>query len=755
MKLEFEKLLIKNFLSFGNVQTEIEFKDGIANIKGKNLDVDAGKENGSSNGSGKSTINQALTYALYGKGVDPDIKQDDFINMVNGKGMFVELHMKVDGKHVVITRTRKPNSLKFVVDSVDLTRDSLQNTSKLIEEYIGVNYDTFVFSFLMTTSVPPLLKRKPAEQRNFMEEFLGMSKLTERAKSVKALRDEYEVDLKLARKDLENAEEINAREIQIFQNNKEKYDQYFRNQKQRISELNDIIKSSSSVLESEEKIRSLFSRLSDLKAFKSNVSSDINTGIDEIRKIDREIHAAEISLNSGEGDKRALESRLESLQQDRLELVRDIESRKSDLKELHPKVLHADKFDSLNKEFEELDSQLVSEESVISLTDREIAELQKKLDHLSKSQCPTCRQQWVGEEYVEKIKEYEDAIEEKNQIKQSVREKISKINEEMSRIEKEVTDIPDEVIDDGDKIREEFKNVEASIRKSETLIDSYDRQLEETNRKLDEIASLDVSEISKKLEDLKGTRSQKEKNLDSLNQKVAESESKINEIVAELKAMNLSGNEVEFENLINKAKTALEEVHRLNAEECPFDDPDESKMNLKDTDELEKKISDLGIDIRHCNYLVKLLTDSKSFIRRNIIGKYVPYLNKMINKYADQLDSPHICSIEDDLSVSIEYMNRSVSYHNLSAGEKLKLDISVAVALRDLMGMLGTRSDFLIVDEVFDSALDGQSKRNVFRLISDRFDKVLLVSHSGEFDDKCDMVWTVTKSNGFSQISFG
>lgn len=57
-----------------------------------------------------------------------------------------------------------------------------------------------------------------------------------------------------------------------------------------------------------------------------------------------------------------------------------------------------------------------------------------------------------------------------------------------------------------------------------------------------------------------------------------------------------------------------------------------------------------------------------------------------------------------------------------------------------------------MVDELFDSALDTQSKRNVFKLIKERFESVMLVSHSGEFDDKCDSKITIIKENGFSRL---
>lgn len=306
---------------------------------------------------------------------------------------------------------------------------------------------------------------------------------------------------------------------------------------------------------------------------------------------------------------------------------------------------------------------------------------------------------------------------------------------------------PEDVIKNYEKLKNDVASFESSLIRVEDAIESLEKDLEslaEDEKQVDALRSEEAS-ITREL-DAVGDK------VESCKKRLTDARAKSQEaklLVSETGYDSLAAFERELANIAN----TLDEFERLKNEEIPFKDPRKSPPTLKDLGELERQLEEVRDDIRHCGYLIKLLTDSKSFIRRNIIGKYVPYLNKMINKYSDMLDSPHICEIEDDLSVTIEYMRKPVSYHNLSAGEKLKLDISMSIALRDLMAMTGVRSEFLMVDEVFDSALDGQSKKNVFKLIKDRFDTVLLISHSGEFDDKCDDVWTVIKENGFTRLS--
>jgi DNA repair exonuclease SbcCD ATPase subunit len=96
MSIKIKDLTVKNFMSVGNQTQAVDFgKQQLTLVLGENLDQ-GGDDNGSRNGTGKTTIVNALSYALYGVALT-NIKKDNLINKINGKGMLVTLSFDKDG----------------------------------------------------------------------------------------------------------------------------------------------------------------------------------------------------------------------------------------------------------------------------------------------------------------------------------------------------------------------------------------------------------------------------------------------------------------------------------------------------------------------------------------------------------------------------------------------------------------------------------------------------------------------------------
>ena len=103
-------LTVKNFMSVGNTTQAVDFnKQQLTLVLGENLDQ-GGDDSGSRNGTGKTTIINALSYALYGQALT-NIRRDNLVNKTNNKGMLVTLAFDKDGKEYHIERGRKPNTL--------------------------------------------------------------------------------------------------------------------------------------------------------------------------------------------------------------------------------------------------------------------------------------------------------------------------------------------------------------------------------------------------------------------------------------------------------------------------------------------------------------------------------------------------------------------------------------------------------------------------------------------------------------------
>jgi len=206
--IQIKKLTVKNFISVGNTTQAIDFdRSDLTLVLGENLDMGG---DGSRNGTGKTTIINALSYALYGQALS-NIRKDNLVNKTNAKHMLVSLDFGVGGQNYRIERGRKPNVLKFYVnDEHQAAQDEAQGdsreTQEAIERVLGMSHDMFQHIVALNTYTPPFLSLKANEQRTIIEQLLGITLLSERADRIKELNRET--------KDSIQAEELRIRAVQ-------------------------------------------------------------------------------------------------------------------------------------------------------------------------------------------------------------------------------------------------------------------------------------------------------------------------------------------------------------------------------------------------------------------------------------------------------------------------------------------------------------------------------------------------------------
>ena len=119
MSFHIKNLTVKNFMSVGQNTQAVDFEQGhLTLVLGANLDL-GGDDTGSRNGTGKTTIINALSYALYGQALT-NIKKENLINKINGKNMLVTVEFDKGGNTYRIERGRKPNVLRLFVNNDQL-----------------------------------------------------------------------------------------------------------------------------------------------------------------------------------------------------------------------------------------------------------------------------------------------------------------------------------------------------------------------------------------------------------------------------------------------------------------------------------------------------------------------------------------------------------------------------------------------------------------------------------------------------------
>ena len=190
--IEIRNLTVKNFMSVGNATQAVDFdRQDLTLVLGENLDLGG---DGSRNGTGKTTIINALSYAMYGQALS-NIRKDNLVNKTNSKNMLVSLDFKVNGQAYKIERGRKPNVLRFYVnDEHQVAQDDAQGDSRetqdAIERVLGMSHDMFQHIVALNTYTPPFLGLKANEQRTIIEQLLGITVLSERADRIKELNRE-------------------------------------------------------------------------------------------------------------------------------------------------------------------------------------------------------------------------------------------------------------------------------------------------------------------------------------------------------------------------------------------------------------------------------------------------------------------------------------------------------------------------------------------------------------------------------------
>jgi DNA repair exonuclease SbcCD ATPase subunit len=187
--IKIKDLTVKNFMSVGNQTQAVDFdQQQLTLVLGENLDQ-GGDDSGSRNGTGKTTIINALSYALYGLALT-NIKRNNLINKTNGKGMIVTLQFEKDATSYRVERGRGPNFLKFYVNDqeqelIDESQGDSRKTQETINELLGMSHDMFKHIVALNTYTEPFLSMRTNDQRAIIEQLLGITILTEKSTSLK------------------------------------------------------------------------------------------------------------------------------------------------------------------------------------------------------------------------------------------------------------------------------------------------------------------------------------------------------------------------------------------------------------------------------------------------------------------------------------------------------------------------------------------------------------------------------------------
>jgi DNA repair exonuclease SbcCD ATPase subunit len=208
----------------------------------------------------------------------------------------------------------------------------------------------------------------------------------------------------------------------------------------------------------------------------------------------------------------------------------------------------------------------------------------------------------------------------------------------------------------------------------------------------------------------------------------------------------ISLNQRQIQDLESEIQTITKQIKNKNTEHEKLE---EFKESLQKTfDELAKKKE----EISYYDFAYSLLKDDG--VKTKIIKKYLPFINQQVNRYLQMMDFYINFHLDEEFSESIKSpIHEDFSYSSFSEGEKMRIDLALLFTWREVARVKNSiNTNLLIMDEVFDSSLDGFGTDEFLKIIRYviKDANIFVISHKSELHDKFESVLRFEKVKGFS-----
>lgn len=384
----------------------------------------------------------------------------------------------------------------------------------------------------------------------------------------------------------------------------------------------------------------------------------------------------------------------------------------------------------------ECDSQIEIVNSKIELTKKHIAELKQNTETLiqeKRNKIEELNKQNVDNEKInQKLQSQIETLRKKVEKEELLKTNVTKLKTSISQLGKKINNINEQInfYKENDqcptcsqKIDESFK--QTVITEKQTSIENINQTINETTDKQEK--------INKMLQAMFIIN----KEITSLNQKLTESNMNfmsnlklIDNMTKEIEGLNKKIDESENEN--NSLFGYNEQLQKINAQK-------EALINKKEL-------------FSAASYLLK-----DTGIKARIIKQYIPVLNKLINRYLEQMDFFCLFEMNENFEEKIKSRYRDeFSYDSFSEGEKMRINLSLLFAWREITKMRNSSAtNLLILDEVMDGSLDASGMDEFLKIVVElaKANNIFIISHkTDQISDKFAHTITFEKNKNFSRI---
>lgn len=698
--MKLKHLSIMNFLSIGHIELDLDNR-GLVLLQGVN------KDNNSlnNNGAGKSSILEAIIYALYSRTIR-GLKADAVVHRLTGKNMAISLDIEDDNGNVYsIYRFRKHDKYKnksvLLCNDVDITPKSEADFNDKVADILQADYLTFTSSILYSADSFKFTSATDGEMKATFDKMLGL--------------EIYSKCLEIARTRIKNLEGDITTQVNDLNALQSKLDGFNTNLKAYKE------KDSNFVQALKEKEESLKSRIAEYQKDNGSKEDEIHTLNEEIESYKKRRISYEEKLN------------------DRLKYISKtsakIQACKDRIAEIKDEIpTHKEKAISIGSKIDNAKDKLEMQQGLLNDVIAEIEETKNATLNVDAKDtiCPTCGQVVKADHthLLEELKQkQEDKLNSLIKKKKEIKEKIKTIQESITNNTDELETVNGEIA----TLTTELEDLSKNLTKEELAITTGSKAKYYVEKEKLELSIKKIDEFLNKQEVvIEGIQKAIEQN---------------NKFIAQLQEDLNTPTENPYTDIIKDIENNI-------------DTTNESISTITDalTDVMEQKAVLKFWEQAYSNQGIKSL----------ILDDITPFLNKRVNKYLSKLASGHIevnfttqqtlKSGEKRDKFAIEIINKDggQEYSANSSGEKKRVDLAVNMALQDLLASRSNKKiNLCLLDEVVDS-LDQVGIESVVELLKDmekEKSSVFIISHNENLKSYFTNTITVVKENGYSHLA--
>jgi len=391
------------------------------------------------------------------------------------------------------------------------------------------------------------------------------------------------------------------------------------------------------------------------------------------------------------------------------------------------------------------------------------SDLQKKLTEV-RHQCELIKTKYETEaKYLKTLeakgsdnqRAQQNKLEENNKNRLEYETKLQKLNEQIAVSQNELSG--------QDVAQKKVKELEKYETKIEQNLDTHKKTLKFF--KENDTCPVCTQSIDKKFKEEKcnhetTTISKLESGLSQLVEELTKQEEK-------LTAFGKVSNKIQDMN-VNLAKiTASLESLKKHSDQIQQEISISENRDV-DIESIKQSLSDMSADLGVADANLTDVQEEKDYVdvlreilndkgaKAQIIRKYVPIMNALINKYLQSMDFYISFNLDEEFNETVKSRFRDTfNYNNFSEGEKMRIDLALLFTWRDIARMKNsTNTNLLILDEIFDSSLDGQGTDDFFKIIKTlEKENIFIISHKGDIlFDKFTNIIKFEKHQNFTQL---